>query len=77
MLATMPVTEKESLLDNGISPHVFAKERSAKSVKATASGKPNFMRLAGFLKTGIHLSDAELEDAISEARINAAMRGGR
>jgi len=80
MPATMSVTDKGSPFDNGLMaravPKSLAKEGPPTSVKATASGKPNFMRLAGFLKTGVHLSDSELEDAISEARINAAMRGG-
>jgi len=80
MPATMTITEKGSLFDNGLmahaAPKAFAKEGSAKSAESAASAKPNFMRLAGFLKTDIHLSDVELEEAISEARITAAMRGG-
>jgi len=79
MPATMPVTEKGSLFDNGLMayavPKALAKEGPAKSAESAASAKPNFMWLAGFLKTDIHLSDVELEEAISEARITAAIRG--
>jgi len=79
MPATMTVTEKGSLFDNGLMAHTvpkaLAKERAEESVRVAASAKSNFLRLAGFLKTDIRLSDGELEEAISKARINAAMRG--
>jgi|GEM_PF-1643580 len=86
MPATMPLIPKESLTLNPLPMSYLgsepggagaAEERSAtnKGLKPNPSRKTNFMRLAGFLKTEIHLSDQELEEAISEARVRAAMRG--